>query len=112
MLDTTTPTIRRAAARICVLTALAVIPIGAMDAAAGAQPTDPATGIALDRPHHGNDGWSRDRPDYRDRPDWSGRLPGPPFPGFFPPSWDGPRDYRHGRPFLPPTVCSGSFGSC
>lgn len=102
MLDSKTSTIRRAAARICVLTALAVLPVAAMDAAAIAQPADPATGISLDRPHHGNDGW--------DEPGWSGR---PPFPGFFPPSWDGPRDYRHGRPFPPPPyACSGSFGSC
>ncbi|MFF2554674.1 hypothetical protein ACFVUS_26980 [Nocardia sp. NPDC058058] len=106
MFDTKTPAIRRIAARMCVLAALAAVPVAAIDSAAIAQPEVPATGISLDRPHHGNDGWEREKSD------WSGRLPGPPIPGLFPPSWDGPRDYRHGRPFLPPRVCSGSFGSC
>ncbi|MEV6073246.1 hypothetical protein AB0L82_42445 [Nocardia sp. NPDC052001] len=118
MSDTKIPALRRTAARACVITALAVLPIAALDVAASAEPIDPGTSIAVERPHHRNDGWPRND-GYprnnnweRDMSDWTGRLPGAPFPGMFPPSWDGPRDYRHGRPFLPPRVCSGSFGSC
>ncbi len=112
MFDTKSSVISRTAARMCMLAALAVLPIAAVDTTAAAQPVDPATGIAVQYPHHRGGGWGNDG--------WSGRQPGLIFPGFpalpfqnFPSTpWDGPRDYRHGRPPAPSRVCSGSFGSC
>lgn len=107
MFDTKAHAVLRTAVRLCTFAALTVLPLAATDSAAIAQPTDDsAAGISVGRPHHGNGDWDRGGSDWRRQP------PGPSFPGFLPPPWNGPDGFRHGHAPLPPHYCSGSFGSC
>ncbi|GAB2451350.1 hypothetical protein GCM10027262_75680 [Nocardia tengchongensis] len=107
MFDSKKPVIRRVTARVCVIAALSAIPLVATDVLANAMPGNSATNSCPDQPNPGPDYWHQDQ-------GWRNSYPGPPSIGGYPPPWDAPfdGDYRHGRPGLPPRLCTGSFGSC